>query len=77
MKGDHDPITFFSEVDGDTADDICTNKKVLDSIECDSLDIKSYIELIYGFPRINAHQGPLPNSDRDYNESISNVLVEW
>ena len=70
-------IKFLCEVDGDTADEIYSYNQVLDFIERDNLDIENDTEQLYRFRRINAHQGPLHSTDRDYNGSTYNVLVEW
>lgn len=77
LKRDTDHIKFLSEVDGDTADAIYTYNQVLDFIERDSLDIESNREQMYRFHCIRSHQGTLRTSDRDYNGSTYNVLVDW
>jgi hypothetical protein len=77
LKPDPSHIKFLCEVDGDTADDIYTYNQVLDFIERDNLDIESDTEQMYRFRRISAHQGPLCTSNRDYNGSTYNILVEW
>lgn len=77
LQRDPEHIKFLCEVDGDTADEIYSYNQVLDFIECDNLDIENDTEQLYRFRRINAHQGPLRPTDRDYNGSTYNVLVEW
>jgi hypothetical protein len=77
LKRDPSHIKFLCEVDGDTANDIYTYNQVLDFIERDNLDIESDMGQMYCFRRNSAHQGPLRTSDRDYNGSTYNILVEW
>jgi hypothetical protein len=77
LKRDPNHIRFLCEVDGDTLDDIYTYNQILDFIERDNLDIDNDTEQLYRFRLISAHQGSPRTSDRDYEGSTYNVLVEW
>jgi hypothetical protein len=58
-------------------DETFTYNEILDHIEKDNNDLENDTEQVFKFRRIAGHQGPLQSSDKDYKNSLYNVLVEW
>jgi hypothetical protein len=65
------------DVPNSTVDEIITYNDILDQIDKDNNNIANDTEQLHKFRYINAHQGPLLTSNKDYKGSTYNVVVEW
>jgi hypothetical protein len=70
-------MKFICEVPESNVDEMLPYNDIVNHIEKDNADIENYIEQLYKFRRISAHQGPIRTLDKDYKGSTYNVLVDW
>jgi hypothetical protein len=70
-------MKFICEVPNSMVDEICTYNEILDHIEKDNNDLDKDTEQVFKFRRIAGHQGPLRSCNKDYKNSLYNVLVKW
>ena len=72
MKKDPNLIKFLCSVNDDEYEELLSYDKVLDHIEKDETQ-----DVLWKFKNIQAHEGPLDKSHRNYNGSSYNLLIEW
>ena len=73
----NDRIKFIVGCDKSQADEIMTYNEIVDSLQADMYEDFANEEQAFKFRKIIGHQGPLAASDKRYNGSKYNVLVEW
>jgi hypothetical protein len=69
-------MKFICEVPESNVDEILPYNDLVNHIEKDNADIENDTEQLYKYRRISEHQGPLLTSEKDYEGSTYNVLVE-
>ena len=72
MKKDPNLIKFLCSVNDDEYEELLSYDEVLDHIEKDETQ-----DVLWKFKSIQAHEGPLDKSHRNYNGSSYNLLIEW
>ena len=72
MKKDPSLIKFLCSVNDDKYKELLSYDTVLDHIEKDETQ-----DVLWKFKGIQAHEGPLDKSHRNYNASLYNVLIDW
>jgi hypothetical protein len=65
-------VKFLRTMDQDGKEEILLYNQVMDYL---NRDLENPV--LWKFKRIVSHQGPLKSSDKDYNGSSYNVMIEW
>ena len=71
-----DQLRFKLKIDGDQLDDRISFNQLMEYLE-DKTDTGALEDGLYRFKCIKDHKRPYTPSDRDYNESSYNILIEW
>ena len=71
-----DQLRFKLKIDGDQLDDLISYNQLMEYLE-DKTDTGPLEDGLYRFKCIKDHKGPYTSSDREYNGSSYNLLIEW